>query len=182
MPRFTKTCFPAVSELCETLLGLIVSFQEKKCQGGSVLWMLTTIPVVTLIRVNCSVRWLPLKKLEVSFLFQKTQSHHDQAVIRESKINQGVSGKFNAATVQLSLGEVLILPSDPNFQVHRNAVFPVVLVLFEDAPRMQYVIPWEKKPGGVSVSECRLPNLSLLWLGVTELSDDFPVKAGQLQH
>ena len=74
---------------------------------------------------------------------------------------------------------MLILPSDPNFQVHRNAVFPVVLVLFEDAPRMQYVIPWEKKPGRVSVSECQLPNLSLLWLGVTELSDDFPERRGK---
>ena len=74
---------------------------------------------------------------------------------------------------------MLILPSDPNSQVHRNAVFPVVSVLFEDAPRTQHVIPWEKKLGGVSVSECWLPNLLLLWLGVTELTDDFPARRGK---
>lgn len=37
----------------------------------------------------------------------------------------------------------------------------------------------KKKLGGVSVSECWLPNLLLLWLGVTELSDDFPARRGK---
>ena len=62
---------------------------REKVSGGSVLWMLTTIPVVTLIRVNCSVRWLPLKKLEVSFLFQKTQSHHDQSYYKGEQNKPG---------------------------------------------------------------------------------------------
>lgn len=83
----------------------------------------------------------PQEAGSILFVSENSKSSRTKAIIRESKINQGVSGKFNAATVQLLLGEVLILPSDPNFQVHRNAVFHVVLVLFEDAPRMQYVIP-----------------------------------------
>lgn len=47
--------------------------------------MLTAIPIITLNRWNCTVRWLPRKKLVASFLFQKNQVMIKSPVIIKRK-------------------------------------------------------------------------------------------------
>ena len=57
--RFTKACFPANSELCKDIPRAHYPIPWEKKSGDSVLWVLTTTPVVTLVRRNCNVKWLP---------------------------------------------------------------------------------------------------------------------------
>lgn len=87
--KFTRACFPAFQSSVKTLLWSDVPFLEKRCQGDSVLWVLTAIPVVTLIRWNFTVRWLPSKKLEACFLFQKLNIVN-KAVVMKKKMKKYV--------------------------------------------------------------------------------------------
>ena len=69
-------------------------------------------------------------------LFQKTQNH-DQSCCCHGEKNEPVcfSGKFNTATIQLSVGEILIfLPSSHNSQVHKS-MFPFSFIVVQDASR-----------------------------------------------
>jgi len=71
-PRFTKTGFPTVSELCKDTPKSLWTIPGGKRSGETFLWVLTAIPVVTIFRWNWNVRWLPSKKCETACLFQKT--------------------------------------------------------------------------------------------------------------
>ena len=62
IPKFTKICFPAASELCEDTTRTQGDIPSEKRSGERVLWVLTAIPVVTLIRWKCTVTWLTRKK------------------------------------------------------------------------------------------------------------------------
>ena len=76
-------------------------------------------------------------------LFQKTQNH-DQSCCCHGEKNEPVcfSGKFNTATIQLSVGEILIfLPSSHNSQVHKS-MFPFSFIVVQDASRTYSTIPW----------------------------------------
>ena len=116
--RFIKTCFPAFPEFCKDIPMKRCTIPWEKMSGDSVLWVLTAIPVVTLIRWNFTVRWLPSKKLEACFLFQKTQNC-EQSSCNEKNEEVCFSCKFKAATMQLILGEILLLPKVPNSQVYK---------------------------------------------------------------
>ena len=61
IPRFTKSCFPEVSEVCKDTPGTHRTIPGAVRSGEHVLWVFTGIIVVTLIRWNCTVRWLPSK-------------------------------------------------------------------------------------------------------------------------
>ena len=69
--RFTKTCFPAVSELCKDNPRTLCTIPWEKSSGESVLWVLSVIPVVTLIRWSSNIRWLPSKEWKAAFSFRK---------------------------------------------------------------------------------------------------------------
>ena len=66
-----KSIFPIVSELCKDTPGPHRTILWEKMSGESVLLVLTTIPVVTVIRWNCTVKWFPSQNSEACFLFQK---------------------------------------------------------------------------------------------------------------
>ena len=131
IPRFTKTCFLAVSKLCKDTPKTCCTIpREKKNVRGECSVNFDTITVVTLIWWNSTVRWLHSKKSETSFLFQKTQNH-EQSCCCHGKKNEPVcfSGKFNTATIQLSVGEILfffaIQPQFTGSQKHVSLQFHI---------------------------------------------------------
>lgn len=69
-PRFKKTCFTAVSVLCKGIPRTQCTISWEKRSEKSVLWVFTSTPVVTLIRWNCTVRWLLSKKWQADWHFQ----------------------------------------------------------------------------------------------------------------
>ena len=93
----------------------------EKVSRENVLRVFTAIPVVTLSRQNCTVRWLPCKKRQAVCFFCKTQIH-DQSCYKE-EINEPVyfSGRFEAATIRLSQGENPVFdirPQNSGLQKH----------------------------------------------------------------
>ena len=78
----------------KTHLQHTIPFHEEKCQEH-ILWVLTAIPVFTLIRWISTVSWLPSMKSKTSFLFQNAQNHYQSCCCNEEK-NEPVcfSGKF----------------------------------------------------------------------------------------
>ena len=72
----------------------------KKDIRESVLWLLTAIPVVTLISWNCTVRWLTRKKYQASPIFQKTQNLDQICCFNEEKNDPTCfSDRFKAAKI-----------------------------------------------------------------------------------
>lgn len=106
IPRFQKTYFPTVSELCENTPMTQYDIPSEKRSGKSVPWMLTAIPVVILIKWYTTFIWLPRQKWKAICFFQKTQKLNQICCCNEEK-NEPVcfSDKFNAATIQISMGE-----------------------------------------------------------------------------
>ena len=141
-----KTCFPAVSELNKDTprVHCVISWDKKSRE--SVLWMLIAITVVILIRWNCTVRWLPSKKWQAAYYFQKTQIHDQSCFNEERNEPECFPGKFEAAMIQVSRGKILLLPSGPSSQVHKTC-FPAISVLCIDTPRTYCTVPWEKRSG-----------------------------------
>ena len=70
--RLKKKCFTAVSVLCKDIPRTQCIISWEKRSEESVLWVFASIPVVTLIRWNCTVRWLLSKKWQTAWYFQKT--------------------------------------------------------------------------------------------------------------
>lgn len=89
IPKFTKTCFTAILELCRYSWDIVYHYMKKDVRE-SVLWLLTAIPVVTLISWNCTVRWLTRKKYQASPIFQKTQNIDQICCFNERKMTQHV--------------------------------------------------------------------------------------------
>lgn len=90
IPRFTKTCFPAVSELCKDTrkTQCTIPWEWQKRLGESILWVLTAIPVIP-IRWNCSERWLSRKKCLADCFIQKIPKL-DQSCCFNEKTNETV--------------------------------------------------------------------------------------------
>ena len=88
--------------------------------GECLLWVLNTIPIVTLIRWN-SVRWLPNKKRQALCCFPKTPKLEQAVVIMKRKMSQCVF----LALLRLKIssfhsGKILLFPSGSNYQVHKK--------------------------------------------------------------
>ena len=73
IPRFIKTCFPDVSELCKETHRTHHTIPWEKRSGESVLWVLTTITVVILMKWTCTVEKSFYKKCQTDYFFQKSQ-------------------------------------------------------------------------------------------------------------
>ena len=156
-----KTCFPAVSELNKDTprVHCVISWDKKSRE--SVLWMLIAITVVILIRWNCTVRWLPSKKWQAAYYFQKTQIHDQSCFNEERNEPECFPGKFEAAMIQVSRGKILLLPSGPSSQVHKN-MFCAFSEWCMGTTGTQCTIRWEKM-AGYSVL-CVLTNIPLVTL------------------
>lgn len=114
--RFIKTYFHAVSKLYEELLGHSVPFHEKKRTEKSVLWVLTVIPVLILIRWNCLN-----SQLEVaSKLFLSETRTLDKIVVMKKNWTSVFFWQVSSVTLQLSQVRILLLPSSPNSHVNQK--------------------------------------------------------------
>ena len=125
IPRFIRTCCPTFLELCKDTprKQCTIPWEKKKCQG--IVFCECWLPFLLLWLGT--VRWLPSKKSEACFLFQKTQNH-DQRRGWNEKENEEVcfSGKYEAETTQISLGEYTsfaIRPQCPGSQKHVSLQF-----------------------------------------------------------
>ena len=95
---------------------------EKRSRRG-VLWVLNAMFVVTQIRWNCTLRWLPRMKWQAA-VFVECKCLTKAVIVMRRKGNQcAFSGRFEDATVTFSWLKILLLPSGPNFKVHKS-MFP----------------------------------------------------------
>ena len=134
----------------------------------------SAIPVAALIKWNCTVRWLPSKRVAGSMFLSENSNTWPKLLfiweINEPEFFWQVWGCNNPG---FTLGKKS-LTSKPNFHVTGTCLH-VVSGLYKDIPRTHHTIPWEK----------RLRE-SVLWLltavsrfGETVLSDDFRGRVGK---
>ena len=146
-------------------------FHEKGCQG-SVLWVLTAISVVTLIRWFCTVRQPPNKKWQAACFFWKTQKLNQNCCCHEEK-NEPVcfSGRFEAGIIQLINVENTCFTIRAQFPVSQKHVSWQLQSCLKI--HLGHIVPFhEKRCQGRLFSENWFPYLLLL--GETILSGDFP--------
>ena len=123
-PRFTKTCFLAVSEFCKDIPRIQCTILLEKMSGESVLCVLNALPVVTQIRWSCTDRWLPIKKWQVVCCSEKTKNLTKAVVVVKRKINYWVYlAGLRMKLCNFHREEILFLPSGPNSQVLKS-MFP----------------------------------------------------------
>lgn len=128
----------------KTFLGYSVPFHEKRSE--SVLWVFASIPVVTLIRWNCTVRWLLSKKRPTAWYFQKTQILGEKAVCCNEGRNDLMAFLAGVITIpSFYSGKILFLPSGPNFQVHTNRFLCMFRALRKDTLDTLYNFIKKKK-------------------------------------
>lgn len=134
--------FPSFSELCTDTYRTHCTILWEKLSGKTVLSgaVLTAIASVSLIRWNCTISWLLSKKLGVSFYFRKVKIMTRVVLIKKKPL--WISGKVNAATIQLSLCKNTSLPSGSNSQVHKN-MFPSILISVKETAQIHSAMPWE---------------------------------------
>ena len=126
----------------------------EKMSGESVLLVLITIPAVTVIRWNCSVRWLPSQISEASFLFQKLKTMRN-AIVMKRKMNQcAFLACLGLQLPSFTGGKYSFLKSGPNAQVKKKK--KKLCLQFQSCVKhnykTQYTIPWEwQKRSGESI-------------------------------
>ena len=143
IPRFTKTFFTAVSELCKDTPGAHCTISWEKKSGESVLWVLTAIPCGTLIRWKYTVRWLYARSGKKSVMSRKLKNL-TKTVVMKIKMNQCVF--LTGMRLQLSSfprWKMLLLLQGPNSHVHK-VYLQAVSELCKDTPRTQGTILSEK--------------------------------------
>ena len=96
----------------KTLLGSTIPCLEKR-SWESVLWVLTAIPIFTVIRWNCTVRWHPSKKCQTACFLQETQILDHSYCFKESKLC--FSGRFESMIFQVSQGDYTNFAIRPQF-------------------------------------------------------------------
>ena len=171
--------FPCMSELCKDTPRMYCKIPWEKRSGESVLWVLSAIPIVTLINWNCTLRWLLSKKWQEDCFFSKTQICDQNCCWNEEK-NEPVcfSGRFEAANLQHSLVENTRFAIRPKFAgSHRH-----VSLQFQSCVKIitgHYVPFHEKRVQEKVFCECWVSYLLLLWLGEAVISDDFPARSGK---
>ena len=119
---FTKTCFPEVSKLCKDTPRKYCTIPRENISRKSVLRVLTAIPVVTLMRWNCTIRWLSSNRWQAACLFWTTQIIDKNCCNKEKNEPEYFSGRFKAATIQLSQEENSASFIRPQFPVHEKSV------------------------------------------------------------
>ena len=165
-PRFKKNFSLQFQSCIKTLLAHNVTLHQKRDKRSreSVLWVLTAIPVVTLIRWNYTVRWLTKKKWQAAWFSQKTQEIDHICGDNEGKNEPACfSGKFKAAIIQLSLGGNTCFATRPQFPGSQKHVF----WLFQCGVKIhpgQIVQVQKKRCQERMLCECELPYLLLPWL------------------
>ena len=106
--------------LINTPINTLYYSMRKEVRGESSV-SVTGIPVVTLIRWNCPVRWIPSKMWHAAFLLQKTQIFDQMCCWNEEK-NEAVclSSRFEGATILLTQGEIIAFAIRPEFPGSKN--------------------------------------------------------------
>ena len=173
IPRFTKTYFPAVSELHKDTPMTRCTIPLEKMSGRSVLWLLTTKPVVTLVRWNCTVRWLISRKWQAACRFQKTQKLLLEWGDKWISVFFWQVWWWNYPAFATGKNFLCYQAPMPRLTKYMFlCIFRVVkthlgnTVLFHDKTRQRTVF-----------FETWLPYLLLLWLSEPELSNDFPARS-----
>ena len=142
IPRFTKTCFPAVSELCKDTPITHCTVPLERISGRSVLWLLATIPGVILVRWNCTVRWLISRNWQAACCFQKTQ-----------KLDQKLLLEWGEKWTSVSFWQVwwwnypafAMGKSFRSYQAPMSRLTKTFLCIFrvcKDTPRKHCIVPW----------------------------------------
>ena len=98
-----NTSFACIWELCKDTPRMHCKIPWEKRSGESILWVLTTIPIVTLINWNCTLKWLLSKKWQEACFFSKTQILDQNCCWSEEK-NQPAyfSWRCEVATILIS--------------------------------------------------------------------------------
>lgn len=174
IPRLTKTCFPTVSELCKDTPGTQCTILWEKRSGERVLWELSTIPVVNLIRWTGTGRRLPSMKWQAPccFFFLKTQKLHESCGCNKEKINQCLSIRVEAAIIQLPEVENITFTIRDKFPGSQKHVY----WQFQSSVKTNLgptVSSYEKRSQGSAFCKCQLPYVLLLWSSESVLPDDF---------
>ena len=101
-----KNWFPTVSKLSKDTVRTPCTIPLEKRWGEGVLWVLTVIPSVTLIRWNILIDDFLAWSGKHPVSFRKLQKETKAVVLMEKK-NESVcfSGKLKTTTIQFSLGE-----------------------------------------------------------------------------
>ena len=177
IPRFTKTCFPAVSELCKDTPMTHCIIPLEKMSGRSVLWLLTTIPLGTLVRWNCTARWLINRKWQAACCFQKTQ-----------KLDQKLLLEWGEKWISVFFWQVwwwnnpAFTMGKKNFFCYQAPVPRLTKTCFSAFSQFvkihlgNTVLFHDKSDHGTVFLETWLPYLFLPWLSEQALSNDFPAK------
>ena len=144
-PRFRKTCSPAVSSCVKTHLGYMELY-------NSIRKSVTGVCSVSVDSHNCypdkmklycqmtSQQEVPSKQ----FLSKNSKTQNLTKVLAVMENQSGCfSDSFEAATLQLSQGDNIALPSGPNFQVHRH--FLAVSKLGKQ--HLEHTVPFHEKRG-----------------------------------
>lgn len=125
-PGSPKTCFLAVSKLCKDTPKTCCTIPwEKKCQ--EVFWKFWHHNCYPhLVKQYCQVT--SQQEVRDILLFQKTQNHDQSCCCHGRKMNRVFSGKFNTATIQLSVGKYFFLyfAIQPQFTGSQKHVFSSV--------------------------------------------------------
>ena len=135
-----RNWFPTVSKLSKDTVKTQCTIPLEKRWGEGVLWVLTVIPSVTLIRwnklINDFLAWSGKHPVSFRKLQKKTKV---VVLMKKRKKKEAVcfSGKLK--------------PTGPKSQVHK-ACFPAVSGLCKDTRKTQCTIPWEwQKRSGESI-------------------------------
>ena len=128
----------------KTLLKHTVLPWEKRSRE-SVLWVLTAISVVTLIRWNCTVRWLPRKKWQVACFFFKKAQILDQRWCYEEKNEPRCFSQYWGYNFPALTGGKYCFCQWAPMPRFRKTWFSAVSELCKNTTRTHCTIPWEKR-------------------------------------
>ena len=151
----------------------------RKSSEESVLWVLTTINVITLTRWICSVMWLPSKKWQAAVSFSKLKKV-TKVVVLWWEIWTRVLAFLSSLRLQLSSCyrvKILVLPSTPKLGFTK-VCFPAYQSCVKTL--LGCIVRFHEKRGqGRVFCECWLPYPLLPWLTETVFSNDFSARSGK---
>ena len=115
-----------------------------KMSGKNVLYVLNCIPVVTLIRWNSTVIWLPNKMCQAAFFFQKTQKLDASCFCNDGKNAAVFFWQVWGCNYPRATGrKYCLFHKGPN-SIYTKDCFPLVSDLCKDIPRRHCTTTWEK--------------------------------------
>ena len=102
IPRFTRTFSLGIWELCKDSTKTQCAIPWEKRSGDSVLWVLSTISVVNLIKWICTIRWFSSKSGKQFVSLWKLESWEYLLLYNERNEPVCFSGRFEATAFELS--------------------------------------------------------------------------------